>query len=224
MVSKRHLNQTKSRLTDEVNNTPVDVEPMEKFFNTFDVPIPQKAEAKIQKRQRGKEGILRESTLTQKGKDIDSVQSKSKKGVVIYPTGEQIRVSTIPHEYLNTIMRGVIYAEPPITKTIQVRRTRHAGHCWRSRDELIRDVLLWTPTHGRAKAGRPARTYIQLLCEDTGCCPEDLPRAMNDREEWRERVRDIRATSAIWWWWSSTPLAVVYLLNAVGEYCILLML
>ena len=33
---------------------------------------------------------------------------------------------------------------PPITKTIQVWRTRHAGHCWRSRDELIRDVLLWT--------------------------------------------------------------------------------
>ena len=86
---------------------------------------------------------------------------------------------------------------PPITKTIQVRRTRHAGHCWRSRDELIRDVLLWIPTHGRAKAGRPARTYIQQLCEDTGCCPEDLPRAMNDREEWRERVRDIRATSTI---------------------------
>ena len=90
---------------------------------------------------------------------------------------------------------------PPITKTIQVRRTRHAGHYWRSRDELIRDVLLWIPTHGRAKAGRPARTYIQQLCEDTGCCPEDLPRAMNDREEWRERVRDIRAASTIWWWW-----------------------
>ena len=89
---------------------------------------------------------------------------------------------------------------PPITKTIQVRRTRHAGHCWRSRDELIRDVLLWTPTYGRAKAERPAWTYIQQLCEDTGCCPEDLPRVMNDREEWRERVRDIRATSAIWWW------------------------
>ena len=90
---------------------------------------------------------------------------------------------------------------PPITKTIQVRRTRHAGHCWRSRDELIRDVLLWIPTHGRAKAGRPARTYIQQLCEDTGCCPEDLPRAMNDREEWRERVRDIRDIS-LWQGWS----------------------
>ena len=84
---------------------------------------------------------------------------------------------------------------PPITKTIQVRRTRHAGHCWRSRNELISGVLLWTPTHGQAKAGRPARTYIQQLCEDTGCSPEDLPEAMNDREKWRERVRDIRATS-----------------------------
>ena len=40
---------------------------------------------------------------------------------------------------------------PPITKTIQVRRTKHAGHGWRSRDELISDVLLWTPTYGRAK-------------------------------------------------------------------------
>ena len=72
---------------------------------------------------------------------------------------------------------------PPITKTIQVRRTRHAGHCWRRRDELISDVLLWTPTYGRAKVRRPARTYIQQLCEDTGYSPEDLPEAMNDREK-----------------------------------------
>ena len=89
---------------------------------------------------------------------------------------------------------------PPITKTIQVRRTRYAGHCRRSRDELISDVLLWTPTYGRAKAGRPARTYIQQLCEGTRCSPEDLPEAMNDREEWRERVRDIRASCTTWWW------------------------
>ena len=90
---------------------------------------------------------------------------------------------------------------PPITENIRVRRTRHAGHCWRSRDELISDVLLWTPTYGRAIAGRPARTYIQQLCEDTGCCPEDLLEAMNDREKWRERVRDIHASGTWWWWW-----------------------
>ena len=33
----------------------------------------------------------------------------------------------------------------PITKTIQIRRTRHAEHSWRSKDELISDVLLWIP-------------------------------------------------------------------------------
>ena len=92
---------------------------------------------------------------------------------------------------------------PPITKTIQVRRTRHAGHCWRSRDELISDVLLWTPTYGRAKAGRPTRICIQQLCDDTRCSPEDLPEAMNDREKWRARVRDICASGTTWSWWSS---------------------
>ena len=89
--------------------------------------------------------------------------------------------------------------QPPIMKTIQARRTRHAGHCWRSKDELISDVLLWTPTYGQAKAGRPARTYIQQLWEDMGCSPEDLPEAMNDRENCRERVGDIRASGTTWY-------------------------
>ena len=90
---------------------------------------------------------------------------------------------------------------PPVTKTIQIRRTRHAGHSWRNRDKLIIDVLLWTPSHGRAKAGRPGQTYIQQLCEDTGCSPEDLPEVMNYRKRWWERVRDIRADGTTWWWW-----------------------
>ena len=42
---------------------------------------------------------------------------------------------------------------------------------------------------------------IQQLCENTGCGPEDLPEAMNDREKWRERIRDIRACGITWWWW-----------------------
>ena len=97
-----------------------------------------------------------------------------------------------------------LYGHPPlITKTIQARRTRHIGHCWRSRDELISDVLLWTPTYGRSKAGRSARSYIQQLCEDTGCSPEYLPGTMNDNEKWQERVRDIRASGTTWWWFSN---------------------
>ena len=41
----------------------------------------------------------------------------------------------------------------PITKTIRIRRTRQSGHCWKSRDELISNVLLlpWrlTGSNGR---------------------------------------------------------------------------
>ena len=81
-----------------------------------------------------------------------------------------------------------------ITKTIQVRRTSHTGHGWRSRGELIRDVLLWTPHMAKQKQDNQLEhTYIQQLCEDTVCSTEYPPEAMNDRENWRERVRDIRA-------------------------------
>ena len=89
----------------------------------------------------------------------------------------------------------------PTTKTFKVKRTRHAGHCWRSGDEVISDVLLWTLSHGQARAGKPSRTIIQQLRENTGCSQKDLPEAMNNREEWRERVRDIRGGGTTWWWW-----------------------
>ena len=83
----------------------------------------------------------------------------------------------------------------PIMNIIQIRRDRYAGHCWRSKEELISNVLPWIPSHGR-----PALTYIQQLCANTGCSTEDLPGAMDDRDEWRERVREINASSVTWWW------------------------
>ena len=90
---------------------------------------------------------------------------------------------------------------PLILKTIQIRRTRPGGHCRRSKDEFISDVLQWTSWHGRAGVWCPARTYLQELCMDTGCSIEDHPEAMDNREERQERVKEIRASSATWWWW-----------------------
>ena len=104
---------------------------------------------------------------------------------------------------------------PPISKTIKVRRTRHAEHCWKSKDELMSDILLWIPSHRRAKAGPPARTYIQKLCADTGFSLEDLLGAMGDRDAWRERVREIHASGERWWWcffrYSCRILSVVFM-------------
>ena len=52
---------------------------------------------------------------------------------------------------------------PPITKTIQVRWTRHAGNCWRSRDELISDVLLWTSTYGlESRTTSSNSSYVRI--------------------------------------------------------------
>ena len=47
---------------------------------------------------------------------------------------------------------------PPIWQTMQVSR-RHAENCKRSEDKLIRNVLLWTPTHDLANVGRTTMTY-----------------------------------------------------------------
>ena len=47
---------------------------------------------------------------------------------------------------------------PHISKTIQVRPTRHVGHFWKSKNELINDILLWTVTHGIASIGQSAKT------------------------------------------------------------------
>ena len=63
-------------------------------------------------------------------------------------------------------------------------------HCWRSKDELISDILPWASPHGRAKVGRSARTYIHQLCVDTGCNLEDLPGAVDDRDRWREEGQE----------------------------------
>ena len=76
---------------------------------------------------------------------------------------------------------------PPISKTIQIKQTRHAGHCWKCKDKLISNVVLWTLSHRRASVGRPVKTYLQQLCSDTRCSPEDLPKVMDDRGKWREK-------------------------------------
>ena len=98
---------------------------------------------------------------------------------------------------------------PPTLKTIQVRWTRHAGHCWKSKDELMGEVLLLTLTHGPAGVSQPARTYLHKLCANTRRSLKKLPGVKDDWDGWREREKIIiiHAVSATWrwrwwrWWW-----------------------
>ena len=59
-------------------------------------------------------------------------------------------------------------------------------HCWRGKNELLNSVLLRTLTQRQSSVDRPATSYIHQLSVDSGCCGEDLPRTMTDRDGWRE--------------------------------------
>ena len=45
-----------------------------------------------------------------------------------------------------------------ITSGLTNHKTRYAGYCWRSKDELISNILLRTPTHGHTSVSQPAKT------------------------------------------------------------------
>ena len=85
---------------------------------------------------------------------------------------------------------------PPISLKIRDRRLHFCGHCYRSQNELISNVLLWQPRHGSNPIGRPRKTFISQLVDDTGCTIDELPTAMNDRDEWRKRIKRIREISS----------------------------
>ena len=85
---------------------------------------------------------------------------------------------------------------PPVTTKIRERRMRFAGHCFRSKHELVSDVLLWEPKHGKRSVGAPAQTYVEQLVNDAGQLLQDLPNAMEDRNYWRELVNSVRGEAS----------------------------
>ena len=63
------------------------------------------------------------------------------------------------------------------------------------------DPLTWT-SKGRTTSWN---LHTTALCAGAECSLEDLTKAMDDRQGWRERVRKIRADGATrWWWWWHT--------------------
>ena len=61
----------------------------------------------------------------------------------------------------------------PISNSIKVRRRRHAGYRWRRKNELISDVLLWTPTYGHTCMCRLAKTLWDARCSQEWIDEED---------------------------------------------------
>ena len=85
-----------------------------------------------------------------------------------------------------------------IALVVRERITIFAGHCYRSKDQVVSDLILWTPNHSKAKVGCPSETFTKQLTGNADCQFEHLTRAMEDREYWRERVNMVWAIFPIW--------------------------
>eukprot|EP00795_Rhopilema_esculentum_P003965 gene3965-17441_t len=82
-----------------------------------------------------------------------------------------------------------------VSIVLQERRLRFVGHCWRRKDKLISKLLLWQPTQSQQKPGRPCITYMDQLLNDTGLDCTNIKRVMENREEWKKLVKDVRGNS-----------------------------
>ena len=74
--------------------------------------------------------------------------------------------------------------QPPITKTIKVTRTRHAGHYWRSRDELKSDVHIWTPCTWPSKSRVTSLNLSIKRTRHAGHCWRSRDELIRDELQW----------------------------------------
>ena len=79
-----------------------------------------------------------------------------------------------------------------------MQRLRFASHCWRSKDEVASDLILWKPHNGNNPfAWTPSvQTYIYQLRNETDLLTiDEINTAMNDIEGWKMYLMDYRASS-----------------------------
>ena len=81
-----------------------------------------------------------------------------------------------------------------VSDKIRKRRLQFAGHCVRSSGQVVSDLVLWKPMHGKRSVGRPIMTYVDLLCQDTGQTPAEIKTCMENRRVWRAII-DVRQMS-----------------------------
>ena len=80
---------------------------------------------------------------------------------------------------------------PRVSQRIKKLRLQFAGHCFRDKTQIVKDLLFWKPKESmRAGQGRRL-TYDKLLTKDTGRTSEELQKDMESREEWRKYINKI---------------------------------
>ena len=82
---------------------------------------------------------------------------------------------------------------PNVSDKIKERRLQFAGGYLRSSGQ-VSDLALWKPVHGKTGVGRQIKTYVDLLCQDTGQTSAEIKTCMETRRI-RRAITDVRQMS-----------------------------
>ena len=65
-----------------------------------------------------------------------------------------------------------------------LRRLSFSDHCWRSKSEVVSDLVLWEPKDGKRSIGGQAGSFVDVLEVDTRIPRDGLPAGRDDRVGW----------------------------------------
>ena len=99
----------------------------------------------------------------------------------------------VTNETVRNIVTSEIGRHQTLLEIVQTRKLKWFGHTTRRRDGLAKTCLQGTVRGGRGR-GRPRKKWNDNICEWTGLSFAEATRAADDREGWRQLVRE--ATSS----------------------------
>ena len=105
-----------------------------------------------------------------------------------------LRMALSINQYLMRMRNSELYENlPKVSSKVTQRRLKLSGHAQRHPELTLHSVILWEPLHGKAKRGRPRRTYVDSLRMDTGLKEtQDIAGVITDKGRWRELIRGSR--------------------------------
>ena len=88
------------------------------------------------------------------------------------------------------IPNSEVYGDiPPLSETIKTRRLQFAGHCLRTTDQPISQLLFWSPPGGHFNRGRKRLSYPDTISKDMGLDMLEVQQIMRDKASWRNFVK-----------------------------------
>ena len=100
-------------------------------------------------------------------------------------------IQTVETKQLNCMRHKHVYV--PNYNTITSFFSLICFYCIRHVNNIMKHWI-WEPVQGKRKPGRPRHTYVDQLRDDTGLEKHHLKERMQNREEWRGRVKYVRAS------------------------------